>query len=79
MQNFVAIQQEVYPRYPRWNIGAPEKVNQNSQKFSGMLLTKGLNQPKFCRTRLKNVGDICDKKFVKWAKIDQDRLRPATP
>ena len=47
-----------------------------------MLLTKAHNQPKFCRNWLKNVGDICDQKFVlpkKLAKIYQNRLRLLPP
>jgi len=40
------------------------------------------NHAKFHGNRFKNAWDICKQKFVlpkKWAKIHQNRLRPATP
>jgi len=39
-----------------------------------MLLHKTPNRAKFCGDRLKNAGDIRDRKFVlpkKWAKVHQ--------
>jgi len=40
------------------------------------------NHAKFCGDRLKNARDIRNQKFVlpkMWAKVHQNRLRPATP
>jgi len=40
--------------------------------FHGMLLTKSPKQPKFCRNRLKSMGDIHNQNFVlpnNWTKV----------
>jgi len=58
--------------YLRSKICAPQKVDQNSPNFGGMLLTKAPNQPKFCRNRLKNEGYIRDQKFVLPEKVGQN-------
>ena len=47
-----------------------------------MLLHKTPSQPKFRHNRLKNAWDIHNQKLVlqkKWAKVHENRLRPATP
>jgi len=52
------------------------------QYFLGMLLQKTPNQAKFCGDRLKNAGDIRDRKFVLPEKVGQSSptfLGDATP
>ena len=60
-------------RYPLSKICAPLKSGPNFTKiFQGMLPTKAPNQPKFCHNWLKNMGDICNQKFVLTENVGQN-------